>query len=125
MGVYTQIKDNLLYTFFDSMCKSDEGVDDLGFKTNEGIKHLEELMTGIRYSELYKIFFKSAGGFYHNVEQSALYGWRMVPFEACDDECKFITSDNPALEYKSSVIERISYKWIYFSNLSQISNYFG
>ncbi len=49
----------------------------------------------------------------------------MVPFEACDDECKFITSDNPALEYKSSVIERISYKWIYFSNLSQISNYFG
>ena len=58
MGVYTQIKDNLLYTFFDSMCKSDEGVDDLGFKTNEGIKHLEELMTGIRYSELYKIFFK-------------------------------------------------------------------
>lgn len=114
MGVYTQIKHTLLYPFFDSISEGDAKVDDLVFNTNDGRKHADELMTGIWYSELYKIFFKGAGGFYHNIVQSALSGCNMVLIEACDDTCKFITSDNPAFEHKSPVVERNNRSGFYF-----------
>ena len=42
--------------------------------TSEGKEYVDELMTGIWYSELYKMFFKNKGGFYHNVVQLALSG---------------------------------------------------
>lgn len=106
MGVYTQIKENLLYPVFDSMCKDDDEFETLDFETSEGKEYADELMTGIWYSELYKMFFKNAGGFYHNVVQLVLSGCQMILFEAYDNACAFITSDNPAFEYKSSVVER-------------------
>ena len=67
MGIYTQIKDNILYPVFDSMCKEDEGSEKHDIENNEGKEYADELMTGIWHSELYKMFFKNAGGFYHNV----------------------------------------------------------
>lgn len=105
MGVYTQIKENLLYPVFESMCK-DEDAETVDVETNEGIEYANELMTGIWYSELYKMFFKNTGGFYHNVVQFALSGCQMILFEAYDNAGAFITSDNPAFEHKSSVVER-------------------
>ncbi|WP_459129611.1 DUF4238 domain-containing protein [Guggenheimella bovis] len=105
MGIYTQIKENLLYPVFDSMCK-DEDVETVDVETNEGKEYADELMTGIWYSELYKMFFKNTGGFYHNVVQFALSGCQMILFEACDNAGFFITSDNPAFEHKSAVVER-------------------
>ena len=105
MGVYTQIKENLLYPVFESMCK-DEDAKTVDVETNEGIEYANELMTGIWYSELYKMFFKNTGGFYHNVVQFALSGCQMILFEAYDNAGAFITSDNPAFEHKSSVVER-------------------
>lgn len=106
MGVYTQIKENLLYPVFDSMCKNDDEFETLNLETSEGREYADELMAGIWYSELYKMFFKNAGGFYHNVVQLALNGCQMILFEAYDNACGFITSDNPAFEHKSSVVER-------------------
>ena len=94
MGVYTQIKENLLYPVFESMCK-DEDAKTVDVETNEGIEYANELMTGIWYSELYKMFFKNTGGFYHNVVQFALSGCQMILFEAYDNAGAFITSDNP------------------------------
>ena len=38
----------------------------------------------------------------------------MVLIEACDDTCKFITSDNPAFEHKSPVVERNNRSGFYF-----------
>lgn len=105
MGVYTKIKENLLYPVFDSMRKNDE-FKILNLETSEGRKYADELMTGIWYSELYKMFFKNAGGFYHNAVQLVLRGCQMILFEAYDNSCEFITSDNPAFEHKSSVVER-------------------
>jgi len=105
MGVYTQIKENLLYPVFESKCK-DEDAETVEVETNEGKEYANELMTGIWYSEFYKMFFKNTGGFYHNVVQFALSGCQMILFEACDNAGTFITSDNPAFEHKSSVVER-------------------
>lgn len=106
MGVYTQIKEKLLYPMFDLMYKDDVELETLGFEISEGKEYADELMIGIWHAELYKIFFKSAGGFYHNIVQLALGGCQMILFEAYDGACEFITSDNPAFEHKSSVVER-------------------
>lgn len=114
MGVYTQIKENLLYPVFESMCK-DEDAETVDVETNEGIEYANELMTGIWYSELYKMFFKNTGGFYHNVVQFALSGCQMILFEAYDNAGAFITSDNPAFEHKSSVVERDNGSGLVFS----------
>lgn len=105
MGVYTQIKENLLYPVFESMYK-DEDAEIVEVETNEGKEYANELMTGIWYSELYKMFFKNTGGFYHNVVQFALNGCQIILFEAYDNAGTFITSDNPAFEHKSLVVER-------------------
>lgn len=82
MGIYTQIKDNILYPVFDSMCKEDEESEKYDIENNEGKEYADELMTGIWYSELYKMFFKNSGGFYHNVVNLALKGCQMILFEA-------------------------------------------
>ena len=105
MGVYTKIKENLLYPVFESMCKGAE-TETSNAETSEGIEYADEIMKGIWYSELYKMFFKKTGGFFHNVVQSALSGCQMILFEAYDKAGTFITSDNPAFEHKSSVVER-------------------
>lgn len=106
MGVYTRIKENILYPVFESMCKNDEEIEVSEDDTNEGKEYADELMTGIWYSELYKMFFKNSGGFYHNVVNYALSGCQMILFEAYDNAGTFITSDNPAFEHKSAPVER-------------------
>lgn len=105
MGVYTQIKEKLLYPMFNSMRKNAEELEKLDFDATKSEEYADEIMTGIWYSELYKMFFKSTGGFYHNVVQIALSGCQMILFEAYDDAGTFITSDNPAFEHRSSVVE--------------------
>uniref|UniRef100_UPI0040255E19 DUF4238 domain-containing protein n=1 Tax=Eshraghiella crossota TaxID=45851 RepID=UPI0040255E19 len=106
MGIYTQIKDNILYPVFDSMCKEDEESEKHDIENNEGKEYADELMTGIWYSELYKMFFKNSGGFYHNVVNLALKGCQMILFEAYENAGTFITSDNPAFEHRSTVVEK-------------------
>lgn len=104
MGIYTKMKDNILYPVFTSMCNS-EDVDEIPSEEDvrEGRGYADELMTGIWYSELYKMFFKNKGGFYHNTVAAALKGCQMILFEANDGSGYFITSDNPAFENKSVV----------------------
>ncbi len=106
MGIYTQMKDNILYPVFDSMCKEDEESEKHDIENNEGKEYADELMTGIWYSELYKMFFKNSGGFYHNVDNLALKGCQMILFEAYENAGTFITSDNPAFEHRSTVVEK-------------------
>ncbi len=103
MGVYKRIKENLLYPVFSSMCNASEGEKPSEEVIKEGKRYADELMTGIWYSELYKMFFKNTGGFYHNTVAAALKGCQMILFEAYDDAGYFIISDNPAFENKSVV----------------------
>lgn len=112
MGVYSQIKNNLLYPVFKSMIDVDKAeTDEESINSKE---YADELMQGIWYSELYKMFYKKAGGFYHNVVKAALAGCQMILFEAYDNAGTFITSDNPAFEHKSSVVERDNGSGLYF-----------
>lgn len=114
MGIYTQIKENLLYPILKSMCKG-EDAKTVNVETNKGVEYANELMAGIWYSELYKMFFKNTGGFYHNVVQFALSSCQMILFEAYDNAGIFITSDNPAFEHKSSVVERANGSGLVFA----------
>ncbi|MCI8521276.1 MAG: DUF4238 domain-containing protein [Clostridia bacterium] len=101
MGIYTNIKNNILYPVFTSMCQDeDEGEGDNSSVCVEGREYADELMTGIWYSELYKMFFKNSEGFYHNAVRTALDGCQMILFEAYSEAGSFITSDNPAFEHK-------------------------
>lgn len=104
MGVYTKIKNNLLYPVFTSMCHvGDAGEEASEQEIEEGKEYADELMTGIWYSELYKMFFKKSGGFYHNIVKIALTGCQMILFETYDSAGSFITSDNPAFEHRTVV----------------------
>lgn len=87
MGIYTVIKERLLYPLF---------------KENEVS---DKLMTGIWYSELYRMFFKKSGGFYHSVIEKTMDYCQMILFEAYDNAGTFITSDNPSFQHRS-LIER-------------------
>ncbi len=102
MGVYSQVKKNLLYPVFESICHSPEDDGEITDEEKvEGKEYADELMQGIWYSELYKMFYKNTGGFYHNVVKAALSGCQMILFEAYNGAGAFITSDNPAFEHKS------------------------
>ena len=101
MGIYTNIKKNILYPFFSSTYNKDGNISKK--RLGEGKEYANELMKGIWYSELYKMFFKSTGGFYHTIVQRALENFQMILFEAYDEAGNFITSDNPAFENKNSV----------------------
>lgn len=104
MDVYSNIKDRILYPVLTSICKCK---DEVGAYV-EGKEYADELMTGIWYSELYKMFFKNTGGFYHNVVKTAMDGCQMILFEIYSGAGSFITSDNPAFEHKSTVEENNS-----------------
>ncbi len=103
MGVYTKMKENLLYPVFSSMCNASDDEAPSEEDTKEGKGYADELMTGVWYSELYKMFFKNTGDFYHNTVAAALKGCQMILFETYDGAGNFITSDNPAFENKSFV----------------------
>lgn len=104
MGIYTKMKKDVLYPVFTSMCDEEIG-DDTNVESwsEEGREYADELMRGIWYSELYKMFFKNSGGFYHSTVAAALSGCQMILFETYDGAGNFITSDNPAFENKSVV----------------------
>jgi len=88
MGIHTNIKERVLTKFIED---------------NQAV---EKLMTGFWYTELYRMFFKESGGFYHSVFAQVIEGCQMVLFEAYDDAGTFITSDNPAFQYISPTIEK-------------------
>ncbi|MBK5261254.1 MAG: DUF4238 domain-containing protein [Peptostreptococcaceae bacterium] len=95
MGIYKQIKERILYPVFEEKEASDE------------------LMTGIWYSELYKMFFKKTGGFYHNVIAKTMEGCQMILFEAEDDAGTFITTDNPSFQHISVVARENSNGFVF------------
>lgn len=107
MGIYTKIKNNVLYPVFISMLQDEPEEESQEENSKEAekeaISYVDEMMTGIWYTELYKMFFKNSGGFYHNVIETALKGCQMVLFEAYEGAEFFITSDNPAFENKTVV----------------------
>jgi hypothetical protein len=89
MGIYTWINDTLLTPIFG--------------KTPE----VKDMMDTVWFTELYSIFYKQSGGFYHSIFAKAVENCQMILFEAYDDAGTFITSDSPAFQHISWV-ERIN-----------------
>lgn len=86
MGIYTRVKDRVLYPAF------------------EGNKQAsDEIMTGVWYSELYSMFFKQSGGFFHYTVPYVMGNCQMILFEAYNGEGNFLTSDNPSIKHISAV----------------------
>lgn len=115
MGIYTDIKNNILYPIFEEMCISDDLTtqEEIDAAIEEGKEYANELMTGIWYSELYKMIYKNKGGFYHGTLVKAIKDCQMILFEAYDDAGTFITSDNPAFEHISAVTRENSNGFVF------------
>ncbi len=110
MGVYTKIKNNFLYPMIDSLFHEidqnnpDTSTEKEPFSLADGYKYMDDLMTGVWYSELYRAMFKKSKGAFHTMIRYALEGCQMVLFESKSSSTPFITSDNPAFEYKCNVV---------------------
>ena len=96
MGIYSSIKNNVLYPVFKDIFQDTTAGND----STTGQDFADELMEGAWHTELYRMFYKKTGGFYHNIIEKSLAGLQMVLFETYDGAGSFITSDNPAFEHK-------------------------
>lgn len=101
MGIYSRIKERILYPVFISMFSDSDDNNEMG--KSEGESYADDLMRAIWYSELYKMFYKPSGGFYHRAIETALNGCQMILFEAYDGAGSFITSDNPAFKHECNI----------------------
>lgn len=88
MGIYTNIKNRIL------------------IPNIENERAVDVLMKGGWYTDLYSMLFKNTKSFYHSIIKQAIEGCKMVLFETYKNAGKFITSDNPAFQYKSPVIDK-------------------
>ena len=85
MGAYSRMENFLKQSFSDS---------------NMNIK---EMMDALWLTELYRMFFKNGGGFYHTALSKTVENCQMILFEAYPTAGTFITSDNPAFSHNSQV----------------------
>ena len=84
MGVYTWMSDILKQAF---PC----------------VKETNEMMNAVWFNELYKMFYKKGGGFYHTALAQAVDKCQFILFETYPNAGSFITSDNPAFQHISHV----------------------
>lgn len=73
MGIYTDIKNKLLYPILEVICN-----DETENMSEEGREYADEMMKAIWYSELYRMIFKQSGGFYHSIFEKALERCQMI-----------------------------------------------
>lgn len=106
MGIYQKIKDTILYPMFEELCisaipkeQSEITDEDREKAIEEGKQYADAIMTGVWYSELYRMIFGNTGGFYHSIIPMILSGCQMILFETYPNSEHFITSDNPAFEH--------------------------
>ncbi len=103
---------NVLSFFFMLYCRSPR-FDGMGIYTWLGEELLkpvfgeasENLMSGIWHTELYSMLYKGTGGHFHSILEGMTNKCQMILYEAYDDSGSFITSDNPAFQSKSSILE--------------------
>ena len=74
---------------------------------------VDEMMDAVWFTELYRMFFKNSGGFYHTALAKTVENCQMILFEAYPTAGSFITSDNPAFRH-ISVVEAQNLNGFYF-----------
>ena len=63
--------------------------------------YVDSFIDGLWYTELYRMLYKVKGGHFHTLMEIGCKKLQMVLFRANDDAGSFITSDNPAFQYRS------------------------
>ena len=102
---------NMMEFFFMMLCRSPQfdamGVytwmSDILTQTFSGDKEIKEMMDAVWFTELYRMFYKNNGGFYHTALAKAVENCQITLFESYPDAGSFITSDNPAFQHVSRV----------------------
>lgn len=61
-----------------------------------GVEQTKETMDAVWFAELYRMFYKKNGGFYHTALAKVVENCQFMLFETYPNEGSFITSDNPA-----------------------------
>lgn len=110
LGIYTRLKESTLYPAFEKLAEEamrEENKDctkeEIDGERKEARKYIDEIFRGVWFAELYRLMFKTTGGFCHELCELALKGCQMILFETYDDAPHFITSDNPAFENISNI----------------------
>lgn len=83
-----------IYTWIDEILRSAYG----------DLPEIDEMMDAVWFSELYRMFYKKTGGFYHNVISKVFEKCQMILFEANEGTEMFITSDSPAFQNNCMVL---------------------
>ena len=97
--------------FFMMLCRSPQfdpmgaytWMGDILNQTFPGVKETEEMMDAVWFTELYRMFYKENGGFYHTALAKTVENCQFILFETYPDAGSFITSDNPAFQHISHV----------------------
>lgn len=63
----------------------------------------EEMIESVWFTELYRMFYKTKGGYYHTLFERAKDNCQFILFEAYPNTGTFITTDNPAFLHMSAV----------------------
>lgn len=67
---------------------------------------IDQMMEAVWFTELYRMFYKKSGGFFHSVLSKVFDNCQLVLFETCDRAEMFITSDNPAFQNNIVALRR-------------------
>ncbi len=111
----------MLEFFFMMLCRSPQ-FDAMGvyswigdiLKQNLGdLEETDEMMDAVWFTELYRMFYKRKGGFFHTGLAKIMESCQIILFEAYPNAGTFITSDNPAFQHISH-IETINMNGYYF-----------
>lgn len=107
-----QTAKDMIEFFFMMYCRSPQ-FDPMGaYSWTEGLlretitdltEEIEEMMDAVWFTELFRMFYKKSGGFYHTALARTVEDCQMILFEAYPNAGSFVTSDNPALLHISSV----------------------
>ena len=109
-----KVAEDMLKFFFMMLCRS-PNFDAMGIYTwlseilrsafdQESLSEIDEMMNTVWFSELYRMFYKNSGGFYHNVLSEAFKKCQFILFEAYSNSEMFITSDSPAFQNNCKVV---------------------
>lgn len=102
---------DMMEFFFMLLCRSPQfdamGVyswmNDILKQSLSGDEVVDEMMEAVWFTELYKMFYKKNGGFYHTVLAKTVENCQFILFEAYHNAGSFITSDNPAFQHISHI----------------------
>ncbi len=113
--------EDMLEFFFTMLCRSPQfknmsvytWMKDILKQTFPGSKEVDQMMDAVWYTELYRIFYKKTGGYYHTILKKAMENCQFILFEAYPDAGTFVTSDHPAFQH-ISVVEVQNMNGFYF-----------